>query len=356
MMRVLNVGIFGCGTIAQIMHLPYLQELAGFCIYSLCDISKNVVEEVGARYGVPESRRLTEYEQFLSDENLDLVFICTKEHFTPVMAALQQKLHVFVEKPFGVTKRQAVAMSELAQRQGVILSVGYMKRYDSSFRKALELIWSMEDIHYIRVHNFGGSFRQVGTLFELSKPHDIDPRMFKEDRKTMEQEIVRSLGEGHRKDINAYKILLGVFSHDSVLMRHAFGNQPEVEHVSIHNDTGLTGILKYGEIPCCIESDLRMERPIWDEYIEVFSKEMSLRIEFPWPYMRNVPTKLIVSRSDEMGATTITHIISDLSQSYKTQLVELHAAIMSNSATLTSGADAVYDLSLFESLIQNIRM
>jgi predicted dehydrogenase len=60
MSRVVQVGVIGCGEIAQCMHLPFLTELPGFQVTALCDISPKVVEYVGARFGV--ERRFTDVE------------------------------------------------------------------------------------------------------------------------------------------------------------------------------------------------------------------------------------------------------------------------------------------------------
>ena len=43
-MRIVTVGVIGCGEIAQWMHLPFLTELPGFRVTAVCDISPRVVE------------------------------------------------------------------------------------------------------------------------------------------------------------------------------------------------------------------------------------------------------------------------------------------------------------------------
>ena len=49
----IRVGVVGCGLVAQVMHLPYLRELADqFEIGGVCDISPGRLDAVAGMYGV----------------------------------------------------------------------------------------------------------------------------------------------------------------------------------------------------------------------------------------------------------------------------------------------------------------
>lgn len=53
MVQRLKVGVVGCGLIAQVMHLHYLEELSElFEIAALCDLSEEVRNACARRYGV----------------------------------------------------------------------------------------------------------------------------------------------------------------------------------------------------------------------------------------------------------------------------------------------------------------
>ena len=65
----LRVGVIGCGTVAQIMHLPYLHSLPDlFQIAALSDLSPSLLKALGERYGVPEARRFTDYRDLLATD------------------------------------------------------------------------------------------------------------------------------------------------------------------------------------------------------------------------------------------------------------------------------------------------
>src|SRR5260370_34082976 len=72
-MSRLRVGVVGCGLIAQVMHLPYLQELDDrFEIAALCDISPATLDAVARRFGV--TRCYARWQDLMADD-LDAVLV-----------------------------------------------------------------------------------------------------------------------------------------------------------------------------------------------------------------------------------------------------------------------------------------
>ena len=123
-MTRLRVGVVGCGLIAQIAHLPYLQELAqSFEISAICATSPSRVEQVGQRYNVP--KRYLDYRE-LVEQDLDAVFVLTRDHADIAIAAAERGKHVFVEKPIAFNLEEADAMTACARKHGVKLLVGYI--------------------------------------------------------------------------------------------------------------------------------------------------------------------------------------------------------------------------------------
>src|SRR5690242_1316577 len=98
-MRRLRVGVVGCGLIAQVMHLPHLQELDDrFEIVALCDISLATLSAVADKYGI--THRFARWQDLVTHD-LDAVLVLTtgSNHSSPAIAAAQAGRHVFVEKP-----------------------------------------------------------------------------------------------------------------------------------------------------------------------------------------------------------------------------------------------------------------
>src|SRR5690242_10743900 len=107
-MKIVKVGVIGCGEIAQWMHLPFLTELPGFRVTAVCDVSATVADYAGDRFGV--ERRFTDYRELLAQADVDAVVIATPIHSDPAIAAAQAGKHILVEKPMAFNLDEAEAM------------------------------------------------------------------------------------------------------------------------------------------------------------------------------------------------------------------------------------------------------
>ena len=117
----INVGVIGCGQIAQIMHLPYICENENFNLYSVCDLSRLVIDSVGELYHIPAGRRFTDMDAMLADEALDAVIICTKDHYEPGVKAAKAGKHMIIEKPLAYSLAQCDEIISLAKEKNLVL-------------------------------------------------------------------------------------------------------------------------------------------------------------------------------------------------------------------------------------------
>src|SRR5437667_12587680 len=128
----LRVGVVGCGLVAQVMHLPHLRELSDrYELAALCDVSPEVLAHCGQRFEV--QRRHERWEDLI-DPSLDALLVLTSGSHAPIAsAAADAGLHVLVEKPMCLSVAEGRTMVEHADRAGITLMVGYMKRYDPAY-------------------------------------------------------------------------------------------------------------------------------------------------------------------------------------------------------------------------------
>src|SRR5262245_26926605 len=114
-----------------------------FAIAGLCDLSRSVMDRLGDEYGVPVPRRFTDYHELVASD-LDAVVVCnTGSHAEPAIAAAEAGKHVLVEKPMATATADAEAMVAAADKSGVALMVGYMKRHDPAYRYAAARVREM---------------------------------------------------------------------------------------------------------------------------------------------------------------------------------------------------------------------
>ncbi|KAA6441140.1 oxidoreductase [Dyadobacter flavalbus] len=135
--RILNVGLIGFGLSGRYFHSPFLSTNPGFKIKTVVERSKNEAQEFDPSIGNARS-----VDELLSDEEIDVVFICTPNdtHFPYAMDALENGKHVVIEKPFAATEDKARQLVALAEEKGLILTAYQNRRWDSDFLTVKKLI------------------------------------------------------------------------------------------------------------------------------------------------------------------------------------------------------------------------
>lgn len=230
-----------------------------------------------------------------------------------------------------------------------------MKRYDTGYQYVLEKIKTMENISLVRVHDFGGSFAYTREVFDLLSGNDVDSAFFAQGKKAVSDAQLAGIGIENKDCLAAYSLLLGVSSHDSILLRHAFGDNPEVLYADIHNGSFLTAILRFGNIECVFESGLVMKRAIWDENITIYSDYTNLKLEFPWPYLKNAPS--VVKLSENVNGTEMpskSEVQTSFSEAYRNELLHFYDCIVNDKEPITSGRDALKDIQLMRKIIDAV--
>ena len=120
------------------------------------------------------------------EKELDSVSVCTwnNAHYECTMKALKAKKNVLVEKPMAMNAKQAKEMEEEAKKQGVVLQVGFVKRFSKTTEIYKDLKDNIGDIYLAkaiytrRIGNPGGWFSDKsksggGPLIDLGV-HVID--------------------------------------------------------------------------------------------------------------------------------------------------------------------------------------
>ena len=349
--KKIKIGVIGCGRIAQMMHLPYLLQLSSkFEIYSLCDISNTVVQEMGRRYKVPYDRCYTEMDAMLSDGELEAVVICTKDHYEPVIKAANAKKHILVEKPLAFNLRQADEMIAAAKANNVLMMVGYMKRYDPGFVYAFSKIKEM-DINFARVHAYAGAFDITDDLYDFVKADDLSKEIIDqgaEDMKTAMLEQIGKENEGYLLNYNSY---LGVVSHVTVLMRQLFG-RGKLLFAKRSGQRHVLALYDCGPFVCTLESSMQPLHT-WNEYIEVFSTNRNVRVSFTHPYLKNQSAKVEISE-DVTGTKHFSDctITPSHEESYLCEWLHFYDCVRNNQQPYTPAEDAREDIAIADEIIK----
>ena len=90
------------------------------------------LEPLGKRFGLALTAR---YADVLADPAIDAVVLATphSRHADEIAAAAQARKHVFVEKPFTLTRASAESAIEACRTAGITLHVGFNRRYAPAY-------------------------------------------------------------------------------------------------------------------------------------------------------------------------------------------------------------------------------
>ena len=99
---MLNIGILGCGKIAQVRHIPEYAANKEAKIAGLFQADAHRKQQIPPKYG---GRAYHSAQELLADPSIDGVSVCVANHAHAelAIAALQAGKHVLCEKPMAVT-------------------------------------------------------------------------------------------------------------------------------------------------------------------------------------------------------------------------------------------------------------
>jgi predicted dehydrogenase len=136
---MINIGIIGCGKIAQKRHIPEYLENVDANIVGYYDLNHARAEAISKTYG---GTAFESIEDLLADLSIDAVSVCTANHTHAAITiqALQAGKHVLCEKPMATTLEDCQAMVDAAQKAGKVLVIGQNQRLTKTHIKARQLI------------------------------------------------------------------------------------------------------------------------------------------------------------------------------------------------------------------------
>ncbi len=181
---MINICVIGSGRAGMIHARNFSGRIDGARLVALCDPVQEALDAAASELGVEKT--YTDYRQVLEDSSIDAVVVVTPTvfHRDIVCAAAEAKKHVLCEKPMAMSESECIEMNQAAEKHGIKLQIGFMRRFDESFRYAKRQIESgaIGDVVLVKSVTHGPSEPQPwmydirksnGPLAEVSS-HDID--------------------------------------------------------------------------------------------------------------------------------------------------------------------------------------
>jgi len=182
MSKIVNIGIIGAGRIGQIHAENLCTRIKEARVVAVADKEETRAQVVAGKYG--KVKWYKDFEKMLKQEDIEAVVICTDTsvHKKAIIESAKKGKHIFCEKPIALTLEETDEALSVVEGEGVLLQVGFMRRFDPALFsakkevdkgcigkpilfKAISRDPQGPPLEYVRVS---------GGLFVDSSIHDID--------------------------------------------------------------------------------------------------------------------------------------------------------------------------------------
>ncbi len=191
-MDKVRVGIIGVGYLGM-QHARILSYLEEAELKGVADVDFKKAVEIGNRHGVGYFQN---YEDMLDEIDAAIVSTPTSEHFSISMNLLRQGKSVLVEKPITETVEQGEQLVEQAQKNGLVLQVGHLERFNPAVEAVENIIREPKFIEVQRLGSFSARSLDIDVVLDLMI-HDLDiiMAMIKDEVSTIRASGIHVLSE-----------------------------------------------------------------------------------------------------------------------------------------------------------------
>jgi len=174
-MKIVQIGTGGWGK----NHTRILAQLE--VLSAVCDTNKEMSKEFGEKYSV---NHYDSVDSLLDSENFDGAFVCTptSTHSEIATKLIQKRKSVFIEKPMTYLSEEGEDLVQLAKKNNVVLTCGYIERFNPAVTLVKDYVKSKKYgelvmLEFHRENRMPMHIKDVGIIYDTSV-HDIDTAMW----------------------------------------------------------------------------------------------------------------------------------------------------------------------------------
>jgi predicted dehydrogenase len=375
MTEPVRIGLLGLGAVAQAVHLPLLARRPElYTIAAIADLSGEVTDAVGSRYGIPADRRFGSLDDMLDAGDLDAVMILSRgSHAEAVLACFARGVTVFCEKPLAFTLAEVDELIEAEPDLGhPAILLGYMKEYDPAVLAAIDALADVDDVRSVEasvLHPTGASQLAFAHIVGATTPlaESAVAAIDEEDRRLWRAAV----GDADDALWRAYRgSLVSSLAHDLSVMRRLDLGIENIEFADMWRQTSEHAVRdvgrdrkSFGEHPPSISAVGRLaaggrfsltwqylpDFPAYRETVRVVHGSGTVELVFPSPYLMNAPTELTVTGVDGDAERRV--VRRSITEAFETQLEAFYEMIRSGKPPASGLAEGRADILLCQQIV-----
>lgn len=164
-----RVAVVGTGYLGR-LHARILTEIGEAVVVGFVEPNDAVAAEVEAALKIP---RIHSVAELAGKIDCAIVATTTTTHFTVAKELLEAGIDVLIEKPITATPEEARELIALAARQGRIIQVGHVERYNPAIMAVAEIVRDSRYFEAERLGVFVPRSLDVDVLLDLMI-HDLN--------------------------------------------------------------------------------------------------------------------------------------------------------------------------------------
>ena len=173
-----KIGIIGVGGWGK-NHSRVLHDFG--VLTSICDMDKIKAKNLATRYNVNYYGSL---DDMINTESLDACLVCTptKTHYPVATKLMEKGINVFVEKPLSYSSKECEEMIQIAKKNKVKLTCGYIERFNPAVQEVKKILsenmyGELLMIEFHRENRMPLHIKDVGIIYDTAV-HDIDTAIY----------------------------------------------------------------------------------------------------------------------------------------------------------------------------------
>lgn len=164
---MLNIAVIGAGHLGE-FHIKLLKSSKLFNLIGFFDPNKSRVKEIIDKYNI----NFFDIDKISSLVDAVIISTPTSSHYETAVKFLNNKKHVFIEKPISSSIEQANKLIEIKKNNKLIGQVGHVERFNSAFLNIKNALNPMF-IESHRLSSYPSRGTDVSVVLDLMI-HDID--------------------------------------------------------------------------------------------------------------------------------------------------------------------------------------
>lgn len=168
-MEKIRVAVIGTGKLGA-RHAEVYSKLDGVELVGVCDILEQRAKDT-ARHC--KTRAYKDYRELLGIIDGASIVVPSHQHYVISKDFLENKINLLIEKPITTNLEDADRLLDLSKKNGLIIQVGHIERFNSAIRTIKNVIKRPRFIECHRLGPYDPRVALTGVTLDLMI-HDID--------------------------------------------------------------------------------------------------------------------------------------------------------------------------------------